>query len=658
MKLISLQNAILIGTGLLLAIFLTDPIKSHDIWWHLNNGLWMVDHGQILLKEQWSFTQNGAYWTNFSWLFQVTSALTYSLTGEWGLLTLKFLLTAAALFLLIFATAKKHGLGAFFLAFILLYPSIHEHLYLRPHIIEFIGIAYIIWLSQRPLNNRLAWITLAILLIWSNSHSSVVVAAAALALQVTFGKWEGEIDKKRQLIFAGLFGLTPLITPLGTDVIHLLLDHEKSIATSHYIVEWLPRDSYPPFLWMPILLIAAMLLLHKIRISPAEGFLLLFFLYFSLRSRRFEIELATILIRPLAATIDYFINRNLHKKAVQPALIISLLATMHLYVYREQTAKLAIFKQPNFPVTYSKFPSITSDLISDASKQLGRKLRVINAYNFGGYLAFRTKGAAQILVDGRTPTVFPEKFLMLPYDNKPVVLNRLAETYSADAALLLIHHADNKLDKSRWTLVAYDHISALFMRTELARKLQLPEIEYDPTAYSNTRNEQLDRNIRATEALLKIDEENYIALNHLALFKSATAATPQQWNHVYELLRRSQKSNPKDPFAQATLAFLLALQANNDLASLKTFVRELPAAKELNKGVSISYDLRYAETLLKADLIELANDYLYPKQPARLKALDELAETWRLRATLQHKQGKPDKAKESLEMASLISNSK
>ncbi|MBU0499962.1 MAG: hypothetical protein KJ558_07290 [Gammaproteobacteria bacterium] len=642
-------------TSLALALLITKQVDGTDLWWNLNSGLWMLEHHQILLKDYWSFTAFGSDWLNASWLFQVWMAIAYRVGDAWGLLALKYLFTWLALLFLVAASAGKGRFGAFLLAFLLLLPLIYGNLYIRPLIFEFAAISFMVWVSQRPFDKLIALATLLVLIGWANCHGSAIVGAVAMAIQAALAPWPSEKGRRVPLLFATLFLISPFLSPLGFQVLDLLLAHEGSNAKNIYIVEWIRQKTFPPLLWLPFLAVTTGTLLKRLRLSPAEVFLLLFFLFFSTRSQRFELEFAVLLLRPLTVIIGEALGYLQDRGTAYPRLVTALLITGHLFIYQEQIGGLALFQPTGWPIYGPSYPSVTTDMAKSISDSLGRPLRVINKYDFGGYIPFRTQGAVQVMVDGRTPTVFPETFLVLSYREDPHLLDRLRDRYNADAVMLHLRSAGLLHGSGLWTLVGYDPVSVLYLRSDLARNLNLPRIEYNPASYSNQANDRLMTNIAATEQLLRFSRSNSLALNHLALFKSASAKSGTEWDEVHGLLRLADQANPRDGFARATLAFFLAQAASTkERNALERFLTALPPPKDLIYDIPTNNDLTYAAVLIDAGMSDIAKGYLYPAQPERRMALDALAETWRQRTLVELNLGRLTAAAQSLEMARLL----
>lgn len=77
------------------AIFILQPvIVDPDIWWHLQAGKWMVEHGTLPVTDPFSAYGEGKPWVAYSWLFEVgmyglvqafgeVGIILYTLVGVW-----------------------------------------------------------------------------------------------------------------------------------------------------------------------------------------------------------------------------------------------------------------------------------------------------------------------------------------------------------------------------------------------------------------------------------------------------------------------------------------------------------------------------------------------------------------------------------------------
>ena len=64
----------------LLGIFLLSAARvspDPDTWWHLNAGKWMVEHGEMLRVDQFSYTRLGESYPAPGWPVQILLYLAY-----------------------------------------------------------------------------------------------------------------------------------------------------------------------------------------------------------------------------------------------------------------------------------------------------------------------------------------------------------------------------------------------------------------------------------------------------------------------------------------------------------------------------------------------------------------------------------------------------
>ena len=80
------RSIILAVLYLLPAFWILNPvIFDPDIWWHLQAGRWIVDHGQLPDTDPFSAYGEGKPWVAYSWLFEVGMYGLVQLCGERGI---------------------------------------------------------------------------------------------------------------------------------------------------------------------------------------------------------------------------------------------------------------------------------------------------------------------------------------------------------------------------------------------------------------------------------------------------------------------------------------------------------------------------------------------------------------------------------------------
>lgn len=262
------------------------PFES-DTLWHVAAGEWMLDHGQILTRDIFSYTVTGKPWLCQEWLSEVLMALVYRI-GGWESL---FLFAAAAFAgaqALLAARLQKHLSPYFVLTFLMFAVFFGmSHFRARPHVIAWpillLWIANVIDALDR--DEAPSFWNLPLMTLWANLHGSFVVGlgllpifmAEALLPRCKSGCWRDPI-MVRWLAFSLGSVAASLLNPNGVNLIlqigAFLLD--DSLARGG---EWIPWqfDKLTLF-WAWIVLAWGMTLTQNIRLSAfrAVAFLVIF----------------------------------------------------------------------------------------------------------------------------------------------------------------------------------------------------------------------------------------------------------------------------------------------------------------------------------------------------------------------------------------------
>jgi hypothetical protein len=175
---------------------------------------------------------------------------------------------------------------------------------------------------------------------------------------------------------------------------------------------------------------------HHRRLRVGELLWLLGSTALLIRMGRFAPIFALIAAPVLAVTLPNFsdavLSRVLVRAAAAAILCIGLLRTIS--AIPSQSTKLDAWlnrhgaEAPGYPTNAARF------VASGIGRNSGR---IINEFNWGGYLAWRLDGQYQVLLDGRTQVYSPE-FWHQTYLCDEAARRRYLETVRADAAILPI----------------------------------------------------------------------------------------------------------------------------------------------------------------------------------------------------------------------------
>jgi hypothetical protein len=441
-------------------------MRGSDLWWHLANGHWILQHGAIPLTDSWSFTRADAPWSNEAWLAGVIFELWRRLFGLEALAWWKWLVQVSAWGLL-FHTVRRISRSSFAAFVAVAFGALVAAPFLdvRPQLYSFLGYALLLHLGfsrERP-----SWALPLVFLFWANLHALVVFGLLALAVLLT-------PSLLRAPVRTALLGLScvgaVLVNPLGIGVATRSLDYAlRRDSPFRSLGEW-----RPPFqaggLWSPlypfaIVVFAAAVVLalvvHRRRWHdvPWTGMGLgVLTLAMSLTSRRFIPLFAmsqALLVGPLLARLLPDLPKRVHQ--VLPAAALAL-ALVRLWPYPQSSAAfLYLTAQDTFPVSLCDFIEFN-----------GISGKVFAYYNWGGYVHFRTQGTLKVYIDGRADMVYDDETYRRYVD---VLLKKpgwLAIVEGSGAELVLWPRGEpiarKLIGTGRWRLLHEDAVGALLVR--------------------------------------------------------------------------------------------------------------------------------------------------------------------------------------------------
>lgn len=616
------------------------PIHSMDVWWHLDSGRWMLEHHQYLGKEVRSFSLNGAPWNNFSWLFQVTIALLYKLGGMWSLMIFKALLVWLMLMLLFLSIGMRGAPLSWLLVITLFSWQIIPHIYLRPHLLEGVFLALLVWLVQRePKRRDIVWYALLIL-IWANTHASVVIGVAALSLHYLMGPrftWPPVPELMRRLPLTLLLALLMFATPNGLHLLDVLIGHTHGLYMHTYIKEWRAPEHLPA-LFLPVLAAILGATFLKIRIlRPAELFLIVFFLFLSLDSKRFLFELGLVLIRPSGMLIGLLLARAgelFPRMAGRNGWLLGGLVLATAVLSQELPFPWKIINAKDYPVSGRFYPHVAMSVLQPVIDG-EPELRVWNAYGWGGYIGWRGNRRVKVYIDGRTPTVFKEEMLVTSTlaSSRPNMLRSLAKAWKVEA--ILLHRRQFPLflqSDPVWRLVAYDKGSVLYLRSDIAQRYGIEAIGFDPfRPLRRVASNKLQDYIRQLRQLLARDADNSLAWLHLGEFLGQLHMINPARQGESELLAAMQRAIEEAPDqiqARIRMAIWLAYLGHSSDEIIKPV---MPVVWKISDEQRSAYAISLAKLFIQTGHPQQALRILSFKQPRLQQKLDHAFIAWLLR---------------------------
>jgi hypothetical protein len=453
---------------------LNDP----DTLWQVTLGQWILDHHAVPHEDVYSFTMRGEPWISTQWLAQILYAKAYDWAGWTGPVVLAAAAIAATYALLARYLAgrlsESVSLVFVFAALALSMP----HLLARPHVLAMPFM--VLWIGGMiaAADRREApsfWL-LPSMVLWANLHGGFVFGLMMVGPIALDAVVSADKDARKMLALRwALFGVAALLAsfcnPYGVDA---LLASRKILNLGRalqLIMEWHAADFSRVGAFEIYLLLGIGLMLYRGVTLPATRILILLgLLHMALSQGRAAEILALIapmvLAVPLARQIGAAVPADDH--AAPRGALIGVVAAV-LVAGTAAYASVHRF-EPN--LRGAPVAAVTE------LKKLN-VARVLNDYDFGGYLIYR---GVDTFIDGRTE-LFGETFFV-DHNNasglaEPENLFRLLEQYKIDATFLRTQSAATKLldHMDGWEKVYSDDLATIHVRKAGAVHTREPLID-------------------------------------------------------------------------------------------------------------------------------------------------------------------------------------
>jgi hypothetical protein len=419
-------------------------LGHYDLGWHLAAGDWIRDQGHIPFHDPWSFTSGGRQWYDLSWLWDVVASLLFQYTNFTGLL---LLVIACGAVIVGYLTSISLSSGASPLAVCisvlsacLLYPTFatYPDIYLAvsPNMATML---FSVIFYEGCLNRR-SFLLPAIMVLWVNLHGGFLLgfliigifAGAALLKR----DWAGL--KIYSLAGVGCF-IATFINPLGWHIyegLTTVLGH----FSQAYITEWWPYfsdialpGSIPGIMY--ILIFVALELRYRGSCPLESRLLSWFFLLLGLYQFRYMAFFFLFSTVPLALHLDRLLPKPSKDFSVEKSLLAA-----------GAMAACAL------PVVYMQIPALgLPPMLSEQDALYLQahlpRARILNHWNYGGILIFRTRGAIPVFVDGRAATAYPDALLrdyfkLAQWEINETAWDSVIEKYQIDTVLWVKAHEE------------------------------------------------------------------------------------------------------------------------------------------------------------------------------------------------------------------------
>jgi hypothetical protein len=458
------------------------PIGTNDIGFHLRLGQEIAETGWPPNVDSHSHTCPGAPYPDHEWLAQLGLYGVHAAFGDPGLAALQGLLIGACL--LIVAISIR-GPGALRIALIVAVLVLgFDHSEIRPHIVGWVMMGLLALLLER----RRKVPVLVLLLVWANTHGSVLLGVGLAGLSFL----EESVERKnpRPLAWAAAVAIVPLANPNFFEIYTLFFTIKEHAG---FVGEWKPYGVDTAQFWLIAALVGASLV-GILRRRPINWFDLArvaVLAVLSFQSSRSGVVMAIF----LSPSFGRWFGPDLARRSIriQRAAAIGLaVLVVFLLGQRIREGKTLRFEldHEHLPVAATRFIR-THDL----------KGPVFNDYNFGGYLLWKAWPELPVFVDGRIE-VYRGRVLddYLAVSEARSGWEEIVRRYGITFFVIRPDRplARALLGRAGWDLAYFDYNSAIFVRRDLFPELRRLRI-VSPFGHR-------DR----TQVALAIDETRYL----------------------------------------------------------------------------------------------------------------------------------------------------
>ena len=403
---LAVLTMVLVGLQFIFALYRRD-INDPDIWWHMRNAQFLLQHHQFVRSDMYSFTVSGHPWINHEWLSEIPCYFAYRALGLVGLKTLCFLIFDAIFLLLLYLCFQesrnfKASVTACYFGTFLATVSFGPRTILFGYL--YLVILLIVLQRFRDKGRTPLWTVPLLFCLWANTHGSwslgLIIFFLFIVAGFVEGSW-GRVDairwsprQMRQLIATFTASVVALfVNPYGWRLVYYPFDmaFHQTLNIAH-VEEWVSVDFHDARGKMLMILILGLLsgvLLRSRRWRLSELLILLFALYSGLTYVRFLVLLAIVAAPVLAKMLDFF---PLYRPAdetpkVNVVVLLLLLGTM-VYQYPHER-KLQASLDETYPAGILQYLN-THPLHGNT----------LNFYLWGGYLEWHAP-AVKTFIDSR-----------------------------------------------------------------------------------------------------------------------------------------------------------------------------------------------------------------------------------------------------------------
>jgi hypothetical protein len=434
-------------------------LGHYDLGWHLAAGDLIRDRGNIPFQDPWSFTLGDRQWFNLSWLWDVIASVLFQYTEFSGLI---IFVVACGAIMVGYLTSICLSSGASAIAVCisvfsacLLYPAFatapNSYLAASPNTSTML---FCVIFYAECLKKTRCFLLPVMMALWANLHGGFVLGFLIVGIFCGVALLRRDWVNFKIYGFAGVGCFIATFTnPLGWHIYEGLATVLGHFSQAH-ITEWWSYyrnitvpGSIPGIIYI-LIFIAFELRFRGSHPIPLESRLLSWlFLFLGLYQYRYMSFFFIFSTVTLALHIDRLLPKQLNNFEVQKSLLAA-----------------GIIGACALPLTFMQvepalgFPQMLSEQDALYLQTHFSHARLLNHWNVGGLLIFRTQGAVPVFVDGRAATAYPDTLLrdyfkLVELEINETTWDTVLEKYQIDTGLWVKAHEQLRrflVDKRGW----------------------------------------------------------------------------------------------------------------------------------------------------------------------------------------------------------------
>jgi hypothetical protein len=385
-------------------------LGHYDLGWHLAAGDLIRDRGSVPFQDPWSFTLGNRQWYNLSWLWDVIASVIFQYTKFGGLVLFSVVCGAAIVGCLVSVClscgASAAAVCISVLSACLLYPAfaMAPNVYLAASPNTCTMLFCVIFYAE-CLKRARCFLLPVMMVVWVNLHGGFLLGLFIVGIfcGVALLKRDWTGVKTYALVGIGCLAVI-FINPLGWHIYDGLTATLGHFAQAN-ITEW---QSYYMNMTMPgsipgilyILLFSAFELRSRTAIPLESRLLSWLFLFLGIYQFRYMSFFFLFSTVPLALHLDRLLRDRFDDFQIRRSLLAAGIAGACI-----------------LPLTFLKMepafglPELLSQQDALYLQKHFSHARLLNHWNVGGLLIFRTNGTVPVFVDGRAATAYPDDLL-------------------------------------------------------------------------------------------------------------------------------------------------------------------------------------------------------------------------------------------------------